>query len=286
MKRLLSSALLVAALLPLSAMAGTYTFTTNASSLTNLTHGSAVTWGLSDTNSTSNAVAGNGYTNLLSDINGGNKAVTSATLTLYNIWDWQNNSLDSTDALFVNILSGLNIGTTQKTFITTPPANDNSWTSPTNPIVNPFVDVAGTGTYDYNDSLQGTNSFGAPLPFNDATANSLLKANAADTAGVAGFSGVSGVVTWSDPLGGAARNFNLVLTFSNVNLQALNTLLVGDSSTGAPNVGLGFAAECHYYMSSATLSVTTATRVPDSGNTLALMGLGLAALAGFRRSKK
>jgi len=259
MKRLLSTSLLAAALLPLSAMAATYSFTANTSPLIDMPHGTAVTWGLTGTS----------YTSLFNDVHA-NKAVTSATLTLTNIYDWTGEATDPCDALFINILSGLNTGLTSKAF-SSGSAPSSSWSLAVNPFVN---NTATTG--DFNDILKA----GTALPFTDATTNSLLKANAADSA-----AGTPSTVSWSDGSGTVAST--VVITFTGANLAVLQSLINADSSsTLAPTVGLGFAAECHYYMSSATLSVTTAATVPDSGNTLALMGLGLAALAGFRRSKK
>ena len=255
MKRLLSSALLAAALLPMSAFAGSYSFVASTSPLIDMPHGTAVTWGLT----------GATYDSLFNDVHA-NKAITGATLTLTNIWDWTGEATDPCDALFINILSGLNTGLTSKAFASgTAPSS--SWSLAVNPFDN---------GNSFNTALKAPTA----LAFADDTANSLLKANAVDTA-----AGTPTSVTWSDGTGGVAST--VTITFSAANLAVLQTLINADAtSTGAPTVGLGFAAECHYYMSSATLSVTTAASVPESGSTIALMGLGLVALAGFRRSKK
>ena len=91
MKRLLTRALLVAALLPLSAFAGTYSFSNSSAPFTNasgITHGTAVTWGLGS------VADGTNYTSLFNDIHAGGKVVTGATLTLTNVYDWTNETND------------------------------------------------------------------------------------------------------------------------------------------------------------------------------------------------
>lgn len=268
MKRLLTTAL-VAALLPLSALAGNYTFTANTgffTTSTGLSHGAAGTWGLSGTS----------YTNLWNDINTSGMIVQSATLTLSGIYDWTGETNDPCDALWVNILAGVNAGVSSQKVFDSAAVNDTTdLTWPTQ--VSPFTDVPATSG-DWNDALQA-----AGLVFNDAEAGSLLKVTTYGTGGNDTKVGTPSSVTWSDPTGGSASN--LVITFNSGNLALLRALLDFDTnSTSNPTIGLGFAAECHYYMTGASLNVVTA--VPDSGSTIALMGLGLVALVGFRRSRK
>ena len=274
MKRLLSSSLLVAALLPLSAFAGTYSFTANTgffTTATGLAHGSAGTWGLSGAN----------YSSLWNDINTSGQVVTGATLTLTGIYDWANETTDAKDALFVNILGGVVSGVSaQKVFDSAVSTADTAWPSQNSPF--------STGG-SWNTALHA-----AGLAYTDASAGSLLSSTTVGSSSstyaadgnVITKAGTPASVTWSDPSGTVASN--LVINFSAANLSVLSSLIDFDASGATdPTVGLGFAAECHYYMSSATLSVTTGpASVPDSGNTLMLMGAGLVALAGFRRFKK
>jgi hypothetical protein len=283
MKRLISSALLVAAVLPLSAFAASYSFSVTASNtLKNtsfisdtasgggLAHGSAGTWGLS----------GASYTSLWNDINTGGKVVTGATLTLTGIYDWANETTDPKDALFVNILGGVVSGVSaQKVFDSAVSTADTAWPSQGSPFA--------TGG-SWNTALHGNG-----LAFTDASAGSLLSSTTAGSSSSTYAADGSVItkaltpasVTWSDPSGLVASN--LVINFSAANLSILSSLIDFDASGATdPTVGLGFAAECHYYMTGATLSVTTGPKVPDSGSTLTLMGLGLGVLIGFRRSKK
>lgn len=258
MKRL-SLVSTLAVLLPLSAIASTYNFSSTATALTDLPHGSAVTWGLNGTN----------YTNLFNDINTGGKVVTSATLTISDIYDWTGETTDPADALFVNILTGLDAGIRTKAF--------SSGTAPSSSFslaVNPFVDGN-----SYNTILQSPTA----LKFVDAQSGSLLKYTGETAPGTPAY------VTWSDPHGGTGTpDTNLVIQFTADNLALLNTLLDADSSASAPNVGLGFAAECHYYMDGVSLSITTGTAppppsVPDAGSTLGLFAMAAAAMAALRR---
>lgn len=263
MKRLISAVLLAA--MPLAGFAANYTFSSTNSALTSMSHGTAVTWGLTGTS----------YTNLFNDINTGNKVVTSATLTLTNIWDWANETNDPADALFINILGGLDTGIKSKIFdsLGAGRTQDLTWAN----AINPFVDKPLTNG-DWNDILQG----GTPLNFTDAQSGSLLKSASNVTK-----TGTPVDVTWSDPSGGAARGFNLVLNFTSANLAVLNALIDADaSSSSGPTVGLGFAAECHYYMSGASLSITTTDipkSVPDATGTFAALLLGMTTLFGVRR---
>jgi len=251
MKRLLVAVL--TALAPLAGYAGTYTFSSTDTNLTQLAHGTSTTWGLSGTQ----------YTSLLSAVQTGQN-VTGATLTISNIYDW---TVESSDVLYVNVLSGLNAGVTAATWETTVPTNDTSY---------------GADPFAYNSS--STSAYAklkaTGLAFNDAAANSLLTYTGSyNTAGNPG--------TWSDPNGGVATGFNLVVNLTAANLSVLQSFLAADNNGATnPNVGLGFGPECHYFDTGVSLSVTTSTPVqtiPDNGSTLVMMGAALVGLVGLRR---
>ncbi|HWA25182.1 MAG TPA: VPDSG-CTERM sorting domain-containing protein [Lacunisphaera sp.] len=270
MKKLIIASL-AAAVLSLSAQAYTFSVTSTGfiSTSTGLTHGYAGTWGLN----------GSSYTSLWNDINTGGKVITSATLTLTGIYDWVGETpnaqgqYDPMDALFVNILGGLNTGlSSPKLFDQDAVGRDKDTAWPTE--VSPFYDASA-----WNNTLHNSG-----LTFTDAQpgSNSLLKVTTQGTGGNDTKVGTPSSVTWSDPTGGQPST--LVITFNAGNMSLLTSLIDADANTNSPYVGLGFAAECHYFMNSATLNITTG--VPDSGSTIVLMGLGLVALAMVRRSRK
>ncbi|HWA25183.1 MAG TPA: VPDSG-CTERM sorting domain-containing protein [Lacunisphaera sp.] len=304
MKRILATVLTVI-VLPFAAFGATYNFVTTNSNLKNMPHGYAVTWGLnnesSSTNSTQNptdqgsGINGslNNYTKLLNDINGVSgpkQVVTSATITLWDIYDWENEIVDPADALFINILGGLNSGITTKQFALGTSASDD-WDN----AKNPFIDNPGTA-WDYNDIL-GLSWSGSPaLAFNEADAvkpGSLLKSTNPDQLNPTLAGPIPAGVTWTDtnPDKDGNPDFNLVITLTGQNLALLTDLLDTDNSNGSPNIGFGFAAECHYYMDGVTFTLTTGNAstppgVPDTGSTLVLLGVGVVAFIGSRWFKR
>jgi hypothetical protein len=254
-KKFLLTALAIVA--PLAGYAGNYTFT-DTTDFNSLAHGTSYTWGLS----------GSMYTSLLSDVSSG-QTITSATLTMTNIYDWQ---VEPDDVLYVNILGGLKAG-----------ASSYAWSSPssspdTSYGADPFV-YSSIGGSDY--ALTKAN-----MTFSDAAANSLLQYGQ----GGSYYNVVGSPGTWTDPRTGTngtaetMNGFNLTVTFSTQNLTLLKSLLTADTNGSTnPDVGLGFGPDCHYYDSGVTLTVTTAASVPDSGSTLTLLGVSLLGLACLRR---
>jgi hypothetical protein len=93
------------------------------------------------------------------------------------------------------------------------------------------------------------------------------------------FAGETWIGTWSDPIGGQPRGFDLVYDFSDLGL-------VDDLSQMAADgvVGIGIDADCHYYNDGVELQIVTST-VPEPGS-IALLGLGLAALGARLRRRK
>jgi hypothetical protein len=93
------------------------------------------------------------------------------------------------------------------------------------------------------------------------------------------------LAVWSDAFGGAPRNptFDLVITFTASQVTALkNYLATAPTTSGGvttANFGFGFDPDCHYYNDGVIFEITTTTKtVPDNGSSLALLGLGMAAL--------
>jgi hypothetical protein len=273
MKKLLLASLLAS---PLAAFATPFSFTTGSPD--SFPHGYAYTWGLSGTS----------YDNLRSELRTQNKVITSATLTINNIWDWTGETTDPADALFINILTGLSTGLKSDQFDFNPNAPSSSFSLAKNPFV--------PGNSFYNELRDNDSN---KLKFTDAATNSLLKYTGDWTK-----TGTPDSVTWSDPSGGSsvsgvngwtkALGFDLVIDFTADNLTLLNDLIKADSASGTPTVGLGFGAECHYYLGDIVLTMTTSNTpppppppgVPDGGNVLLMLGAALSAAVGLRRFVK
>jgi hypothetical protein len=255
MKKLLLTALAIVA--PLAGYAGNYTFTDNTD-FNSLAHGTAYTWGLSGTT----------YNSLLSSVQSGQN-ITSASLTISNIYDWQ---VEPNDVLYVNILGGINAG-----------ASSYAWSTPSSTPDTTY----GADPFVYNSTPGSDYALTKPhLTFSDAATNSLLQYGQ----GGSYYNVVGTPGTWTDPRAGTngtaetANGFNLTVNFSAANLTLLKSLLTADTNGSTnPDVGLGFGPDCHYFDSGVTLTVTTAASVPDSGGTLALLGVSLLGLAGLRR---
>ncbi|MFH2036343.1 MAG: PEP-CTERM sorting domain-containing protein [Candidatus Zixiibacteriota bacterium] len=83
---------------------------------------------------------------------------------------------------------------------------------------------------------------------------------------------------WSDPYGGAPRDFDL--TYSLRDLGLMNDVHTYINNDGV--FGFGFDADCHYNNEGISLEITT---VPEPA-TLLLFGLGLVGVRAYSRRKK
>ncbi|HVU36572.1 MAG TPA: hypothetical protein VHE61_24240 [Opitutaceae bacterium] len=251
MKKLL--AVLVSCFAAQFVQASTYSF--SSTSFNAMSHGTAYTWGLQ----------GTPYTNLLGSVQNSNMYVSSATLTIYNIYDWTS---EPKDVLYVNLLSNVAAGAHSYTYSSNPSTYDTSF-----------------GTDPFSTTSPNYTNVQNHMQFDPAAAGSLLtfSGNSSDN--------VTNPGTWSDPHGGSSHNYNLVLTFSSANLDLLNQYLSSDSSRYSPNVGIGFGPDCHYYDSGVSLCITTSPNqppppppsVPDTANTLGLTVGALGMLLGGSR---
>lgn len=263
MKRQILAALIT--LSPLTSFAVDYQYeTTNDNGLDSIAHGKAFTWGL----------GGTSYTNLLTNLNGPNRTITSAWLTLYDPRDWK---AEPADVLYVNILDDVATGTNSRTYNNNPATTDTTY---------------GPNAFDDSSGWRNNNLHNAGLKFNDAEAGSLLKSTDADMP-----TNMPG--TWTDTAGPYGQYANtsqisdVVINFSAANLDLLEDYLRADyADNDSLTVGLGFAAECHYYMTKVKLHITVGDapippppphNVPDAGSTVGILGLALACLAGLRK---
>lgn len=269
MRRPLSPALLVALSLSsaVAAVGEVYQFSTNAFK-NGFTHGTAYTWGLGGSKYSSE---GQRFNNLVNDVKQEYQYITSATLTIYGLRDWK---VEPADVLYVNILNGLQIGTDSYTYNSSSPNTDYTFGK------NAFYDSSGNYNnrahrgLDFNDALEGTKVI------DGVEHASLLK----------GQSSVTNPGTWSDPKGAPYGAIDLTIEFTAANLALLERYLEAETDPyRSTTVGLGFAAECHYYTSSVKLVIKTGTytpppeNVPDAGTVAALLGLALPGLALIRR---
>ena len=178
--------------------ASAITFSPTPADLGDLDHHQATTWGISWT-----VPAG--------------QQITGATLTIKNIYDWQ----QEYDQLYIHLLDNPAKGVVS--------ISDNT-------ADNVFQDYfSGQGRY---------------------------------------------LTTFSDPYGGAPRNFNFVYNFTAADLTTLGNYLNTAPGTAA-NFGFGFDPDCHYYNDGVYFEIRTAS-VPETGSTVVVLSIGLLALAAIR----
>lgn len=234
-----------------AAQANTFTFTpsgtlTGVNDLGDLAHQSAYTWG----------ITGSSEAALKSQLSSGYH-ITSATISIKNIYNWD--IRDTENQLFIHLLD------------------------------NPLAGVK-TITDDPNDTgvNAGTVSdyFGGKISGNKVGSNWI--AYGYNTNGTLISTGATNIyLTQYHDNDGPVTKTNFLFNFTASELTTLtNYIGDGHTRTGYADLGLGFDPDCHFYNDGVTFCVTTAPNthsVPESGMTLALLGLGMVALAGLRR---
>jgi len=192
---------------------GSYSFVPNPADLYDLDHSKAYSWGISGTQEAA----------LANDVNHGLQ-ITSATLTIKNIYDW---TREANDHLYIDLLDATLKGVTTFTDY--------------NPLASDF--------------------------FNPLNLNAIPR-----------------LADWSDPAGGSATGFNLVVNLDTAQIAVLTKYLTNSTLSGTADFGLGFDPDCHYFNDGVSFVVQTGrASVADGGTTLILLGLGLSGLVFFRR---
>jgi len=265
------NAAILAAVLPIAAYGTQFTYTNTTSDITDMAHGTATTWGLADT----------GTGSLEAAIASG-QVVTGATITLTGIHDWES---EPKDVLYINILNNVAANTTsQVTFDNNPDTTDTVYGEDPFVIGNngvttqqPNVEYATTST-GLKTVASPTSTAGQTLKFTGITtsgqASSLIvDPNKATNGDPGTFTETNGAVVAHD-----------IITLSTANVALLEAYLQSDLAGGATagdDLGLGFAADCHFYDTNIQITITTGPAVPDSGSTLLMIAAGLAAVAVF-----
>jgi len=228
MKKLLSVLALTAATFGVQAATITVTPSGNAD-LKDLDHSTAVSWGFS-----------------LAGLQLGGYKITSATVTIKNINDWQ---VEANDHLYVDLLD------------------------------NPYKKDA-SGQIYYSDKDDGASDY-----FTDGSYAAVLKKNKLTAGAVTKLFTYQDNTKqtrqngkWVD-----VTSETISYSFTSSQLETLTAYLkTSFNSANQFNVGLSFDADCHYYNDGICFSVTT-VYVPETTSTLGLLGLGALGLVGLRR---
>jgi hypothetical protein len=245
--------LVTAASLAVAAHATSYSFVPSDKDLGDLNHTSAYTWGISGTSEL----------NLKNQLLSGDYMITSAVLTIANIYNWDKR--DTNNQLFIHLLDNPLNGLKQ---ITDDPTDNGinqgvlsdyfAGPLPTNKVNGKYV------AYGYK------NKSSAQLLFTGANTNTYL--------------------TQYHDADGPQTKENFTFSFNNTLLAVLDDYITNGHTQGSSyaDFGLGFDPDCHFYNDGITFTITTARippppPVPDNGATLVLLGSATVGLALFRR---
>jgi hypothetical protein len=101
----------------------------------------------------------------------------------------------------------------------------------------------------------------------------------------AGMTGQIPITTWSDPQGqdgSGTHAKDVIIPFTTSQIITLATYIQDDGK-----FGFGFDPDCHYFNSGVTFEITTSTTsVPEAGQTILLLGLGVTCLLIFRSAPR
>ncbi len=247
--------------LVLSASATTFTFRptdtfggdSNVNDLGDLDHTSAYTWGITGTTAGSAS-----YATLKSELASGRYAISAATLTIANIYNWD--ARDTNNNLFIHLLDNPKTGVKRIT------------DDPTDNGINQGV------LSDYfAGKIAGNRVNGKWVAYGYAntSAGALLATGAANI-----------LLTQYHDADGPATKPSFVFEFGS-NPLGLSTLAqyISNGHTGGTtyaDFGLGFDPDCHFYNNGVTFTITT-NEVPDGAATSLLLALGLMGIVRARR---
>jgi hypothetical protein len=229
----------------------------NVNDLSDLDHGYAYTWGI-----TSAALR----TELL-----GAYQITSATLTIKNIYNWDKN--DTNNQLYIHLLDNPALGVTAI-------VDDPTDTGINKGIVSDYFNgpIAGMNVVNGKWSTYGYNVTWATSSATLVTGNTLLN-------GVTTNSATNTYLTTYHDNDGPTTTTTLTYTFTGL----LNTLdsYISDGHIGTyADFGLGFDPDCHFFNDGVQLTICTdipPPKVPDTGVTAGLFGFAMAVLVCVRR---
>lgn len=250
MRHLIAFTLLVA--VATTARATPFTFTPSDHDLGDLDHTDAYTWGINSTSS------GASYATLVSQLGSGYQ-ITSATLTISNLYNWS--ASDTHNTLFIHLLDN-------------PRAGVNSVTDdPTDNGVNQGV------LSDYFNGLLAGNKVGGNWVAYGYTSGGSLVATG----------GTNITLTQYQDGDGPNTVTQYSYAFTAPQLATLTSYITNGHTGNSSYVdfGMGFDPDCHYYNSCVQLTLNTAQSVPDVASTAGLFGVAAAVLlVGTRRSRR